>query len=62
MPCFNEQESIPLFYKEFNKVTASFKEKILFEFIFIDDGSKDNGSIIKEGTYQYQILNPPLLL
>lgn len=42
VPCFNEQESIPLFYKEFNKVTASLKEKVLFEFIFIDDGSKDN--------------------
>ena len=42
VPCFNEQESIPLFYKEFNKVTSSLNESVSFEFIFIDDGSKDN--------------------
>jgi glycosyltransferase involved in cell wall biosynthesis len=38
VPCFNEEENIPLFYEETLKVLAS--EQI--EFIFVDDGSKDN--------------------
>ena len=39
--CYNEEESLPLFYKEINKVSKSMK--ILdFEFIFVNDGSKDN--------------------
>lgn len=38
--CYNEEEALPLFYKEINKV--SLKMKYLdFEFIFVDDGSKD---------------------
>ncbi|SFB29984.1 Glycosyltransferase involved in cell wall bisynthesis [Acetitomaculum ruminis DSM 5522] len=41
VPCFNEEKSIPLFYKEFNKVTSVLKDKVEFEFIFVDDGSKD---------------------
>ena len=41
VPCFNEQDSIPLFYEEFNKVTASMKNEVNFELIFVDDGSKD---------------------
>ena len=41
VPCFNEEESIPKFYDEANRVL---KEINLFEdaeFIFIDDGSSD---------------------
>ena len=41
VPCYNEEESIPLFYKEVNKVTEKMKEKAKFEFIFVNDGSKD---------------------
>ena len=41
VPCFNEQESIPLFYEEFNRATASMKNEVNFELIFVDDGSKD---------------------
>lgn len=40
VPCFNEQESLPIFFKEINKISKEM-DYIDFEFIFIDDGSKD---------------------
>ena len=40
VPCYNEQESLPLFYKEIVKVAKKMK-KVNFEFLFINDGSKD---------------------
>lgn len=40
VPCFNEQESIPLFYRKTLEVLKSLKEK--YELIFVNDGSKDN--------------------
>ena len=47
IPCYNEEQTIPFFYKEINKVTKTIKAN--FEFIFINDGSKDNTlSIIKK--------------
>ena len=46
--CYNEEEAIPLFYKEINKVSKTMKE-LDFEFIFVNDGSKDNTlNIVKE--------------
>lgn len=39
IPCYNEQEAIPYFYEEINKVSKSIKKD--FEFIFVNDGSKD---------------------
>lgn len=42
VPCYNEEESIPLFYEEILKQETFFHEKdVEFEFIFVDDGSKD---------------------
>ena len=44
VPCFNEQEAIPFFYEEMLKTIDVFKEKypdVIFEMLFIDDGSKD---------------------
>ncbi len=41
VPCYNEEESLPIFYKEINKVSKEMKN-IEFEFLFINDGSKDN--------------------
>ncbi len=41
IPCFNEEEAIPVFHKEINKITEEM-DYINFEFIFVDDGSKDN--------------------
>ena len=38
--CYNEQESLPAFYKEIHRVTKKMNY-VDFEFIFIDDGSSD---------------------
>ena len=40
IPCFNEEESLPHFIKEMNKVMDEMK-KVKFELIFVNDGSKD---------------------
>ena len=39
VPCFNEEEALPLFYEEFTKVAKSFDNN--YELILINDGSKD---------------------
>lgn len=42
VPCYNEEESVPLFYAETIKQEAFFHEKgVEFEFVFVDDGSRD---------------------
>lgn len=44
VPCYNEQEVLPLFYKEITKVSKEMQEahpELEFEYLFIDDGSKD---------------------
>lgn len=41
VPCFNEEEVIPIYYQEMQKVRKQEEGKIDFEIIFIDDGSKD---------------------
>lgn len=47
VPCYNEEESIPLFYEEIKRVRNELKEKV--EIIFINDGSIDKTlSIIKK--------------
>ena len=40
VPCYNEEESLPLFYEEINNISKKMN-KIKFEFLFIDDGSSD---------------------
>lgn len=48
IPCYNEQESVELFYQEMNRIMILMKKQD-FELIFIDDGSKDlTLSIIKQ--------------
>ena len=43
VPCYNEEESMPLFYQEAVRVAAQLKERrgAEIEIIFVDDGSKD---------------------
>ena len=40
--CYNEQESIPLFYQEIERVRKQDFPNEEFEYIFVDDGSKDD--------------------
>ena len=39
VPCFNEEESLPLFYAEMGKIKSQIDDN--FEYIFVNDGSKD---------------------
>ncbi len=44
VPCYNEEEVLPLFYEEITRVMAEMKAKwdeLEFELLFVDDGSKD---------------------
>lgn len=48
IPCFNEEEAIPIFYEETLKVLKTMPLSS-FEFVFVDDGSSDKTlEIIKE--------------
>ncbi len=48
VPCYNEQDSVPIFYREVKKILDTI-EDTQYEIIFIDDGSKDNTlNILKE--------------
>lgn len=50
VPCFNEQEVLPIFYDKINEVSIIMEQKynVSTEFIFVDDGSSDNTlSVIK---------------
>ena len=53
VPCFNEEESIPLFYEEMERVQTFVGEE--FEYIFINDGSSDKTlDVLRE----LNLLNP----
>ncbi len=41
VPCYNEEEALPIFYDEITKVAKELK-KVTFEFILVNDGSSDN--------------------
>lgn len=42
VPCYNEEESVPLFYAETVKQEQFFRERgVELEFIFVNDGSRD---------------------
>jgi len=48
VPCYNEEKALPLFYEEITRV-AEMMEEVTFEFLFINDGSKDKtNELLKE--------------
>lgn len=48
VPCYNEEESLPIFYKEIDKISKEMKN-VDFELLFINDGSRDKTlSILRE--------------
>ncbi len=53
VPCYNEQDSLPIFYKEIKKVL----KKLTYdhEILFVDDGSKDKTLDIVKG---FSVLDP----
>lgn len=45
VPCFNEEESLPLFLSEYDKISRSMQERwpdLSFEAVLVDDGSCDH--------------------
>ena len=52
VPCFNEEETIPIFYEEVNKIGEKLKEKASLEFVFVNDGSKDKTLLKLRGLAQ----------
>ena len=40
VPCYNEEEALPFFYKEITEISKKM-DYVNFEYIFINDGSKD---------------------
>ena len=40
VPCYNEEEALPYFYEEIKKIEKEMKD-LDFEYIFVEDGSKD---------------------
>ncbi|MBE6852253.1 MAG: glycosyltransferase family 2 protein [Ruminococcus sp.] len=57
IPCYNEEETIPIFLKEIDKVYNKMRESydIAMEYLFVDDGSKDKTLSILE---EYSKTNP----
>lgn len=41
VPCYNEEEALPIYYKEMQSIVEKLKDRAKFEFIFVNDGSKD---------------------
>ena len=41
VPCYNEEDSLPLFHKEVTKVLQEIKDAD-YELVFVNDGSKDH--------------------
>jgi len=47
IPCYNEEPAIPYFYEEITKISETLK--VNFEYIFVNDGSKDKTiNVIKD--------------
>ena len=59
IPCFNEEEALPIYYTEMKKVMDTMKKQTDFELIFVDDGSSDRTYKVmkelhrKDGRCQY---------
>ena len=48
VPCYNEEQALPFFYQEIDKVSKELKD-LNFELIFVNDGSKDKTlEVLKE--------------
>ena len=50
IPCYNEEESIPVLHEELCRVSRQLSD-YEFEFLFIDDGSSDRTIDVDSETY-----------
>lgn len=41
IPCYNEEQALPIFYEEMCRISEIMREDATFEMIFVDDGSTD---------------------
>jgi glycosyltransferase involved in cell wall biosynthesis len=41
VPCYNEEEMLPIFYEEIDRI-SKIMDYVTFEYIFVNDGSKDH--------------------
>lgn len=41
IPCYNEQGTIPIFFKIIEQVELELKDSLIFDYLFINDGSRD---------------------
>lgn len=65
VPCYNEEKTVPLFMEEITKIENDMKTELhtKFEYIFIDDGSKDSTATIlkdfseKQDNFKFIILS-----
>ncbi len=47
VPCYNEEETLAAFYERVNALSASL-DRLVFEFIFVNDGSTDKTRIFPQ--------------
>ena len=53
VPCYNEEEAVPLFYREICRVFQEIPD-IELELIFVNDGSRDGTlKVVKGNTWAY---------
>lgn len=52
VPCYNEEETLPLFVKAVNQVNQQMGETL--EYIFVNDGSKDGTLSVIKDLYRQQ--------
>ena len=53
VPCYNEEESLPLFYAEMEKIKPRLHDNL--EYIFVNDGSQDR---TLEGLHELNMMDP----
>ena len=52
VPCYNEQEALPLFHKEATRILQEIGEE--YELLFVNDGSKDNTlEVLEQNNFNY---------
>ena len=55
VPCYNEELSLPFFYDEITKISEQMKDVAEFEYIFINDGSKDKTVEVLRGLHKKDV-------